>query len=926
MSKPGWGGSRPKSGARSGLSTRVKGFDRLSWPPAPVAVPKNKTSPGARRNADEDEVGRIDDNYRNNGSNAGAAFQHQKERITEKLRIQEQHMHRPRGAPMTGVRIDKRRGKATMSIAVYRRLMNRLEESRSGKAKWKTRFKALSKARGRVHHSPSKEEQVAVVALLQSYGVSASSVPHVLALMARFFLGKAKGDDLVAPSTATNFACLQGAVLEHRIFKSLSSANSPIPFYVGTDTTSRGGSIASYIVSFVPEGETHPVINFLDFDQSAGSDAQSLANGILALADRVRGALFAGLSSDAPATMVGIHAGVGELVSRALGRFLRHDTCEHHASACVARVLENIWPPQINVPSVTQLAFLAWYLVNDNWARARSIMLEQLRKPEAEMDTGIAEMLRRMGGTSVVLPVEELAAIFVADGFVRKPDKPNSNRWGTQADMIDFVFNLGPLLAVVFDEIREFGGAGSGAPGSFEAMAAQWIKWYGSRKLRALQAMSCEFLALWRRHHDKISLPGQDLEAHCYNKVFSRPMRALLLLVELQDVANDYQSLASFSEMIAAFGEDQEDQIAQLYIQLYATAIDRVKRNHGRYLTGVYAYAAFGDPLSAVVAWEAFSHWKKHVKKPKKRTKEGKLLEQYLRDAELSERHEQAISLLTNKHNLDSAWELVKPLCNPAAEELSEKQRLDYVASIRHQKNAVTRQLCMWIAALSSTQPVEKTFLDYDNNVSSNSGGKKSKKSAPSGKAPQLGLVTAKVRVARTTAEVERSVLDSTNAREKEDLKRVQAKRHIISAVEETVLRVIATPAELSEARTIVKAAKRLHTTPQDGISPADTALLAHLNAQYNDPTFRHVRKKFIDLINEGSAMDVNIDSTCFASDDCLRRASRKGAPGTMLACGTCVKRFHKKCLVHAGIVDKSVKKDARVAFTCPSCLADMPQ
>jgi hypothetical protein len=96
----------------------------------------------------------------------------------------------------------------------------------------------------------------------------------------------------------------------------------------------------------------------------------SLADDILAFARRFQGVLFGGMSSDAPVTMVGKFNGVGELLSANLERFLRHDTCEHHASACVARVVENMWPPQMNVPSVTQFCYLAWYLLNDNWTKA----------------------------------------------------------------------------------------------------------------------------------------------------------------------------------------------------------------------------------------------------------------------------------------------------------------------------------------------------------------------------------------------------------------------------------------------------------------------------------------------------------------------------------------------------------------------------
>jgi hypothetical protein len=914
MVKSGRGGWRRNSGARFGLGTRVAGFDRQSWPPAPAADPRNTSGSATRAVPDEDLARRIDDNHDRNDADPAATAARKKKHGAKKKEI-----FRRRGAPMSGVVVDKRRGKVTMSKGVFRRLSGGRDDALGRYAKWKAKARALSRFSSRAYKAPTREKRIAVVAMLQAYGVSANNVPHILALTGMYFLGKVKGEDLVAPSTATNWACQEGTVLAMRVSKLLCSAKSPILFFVGTDTTSRGGSIASYIVSFVPEGKLRPEIHFVDFGQPAGSDAPSLADDILAFARRFQGALFAGMSSDAPVTMVGKFNGVGELLSANLERFLRHDTCEHHASACVARVVENMWPPQMNVPSVTQFCYLAWYLLNDNWTKARVLMIDELNKPEAEMDDQVAAMLKREGGAMDVLSIEKLAEILIESRDLNKPDKPNSNRWGTQADMIDFVFRFSPLLAVIFDEIREFGGAGGGVPGSIEAMAGQWIKWHGSNKLRALMAMAHEFLALWRRHDEKISLPGQDIESHCYHKVFSRPLRALSLLLEMQEAQRQFRTFQSFSKMTKHF-DGEEEEVKQLYTQLYAMALDRVKRNHGRYLSGVYAYAAFGDPLSAGIAWEAFSHWKKHAKRPLQRTSEGKVLEQWLRDADLSERHQQAIDKLTNKQHLDEAWKLVQPLLSNGGRELSEQQRFDYVASIRRQDNPVSRQLCVWIAALSSTQPVEKTFLDYDNNVSSNSGGKKSKKSAPSGKAPHLGLVTAKVRVARATAEAESVVLESVNEREKAKLKRLQAKRHIISAVEATIRSIMPTQEEIEEARLIVKAAKAQQLTPRGGVSIDNRTMVNNLHAEYNNPNFRPVRKKMNALMEEGRSIDVDIRFTCFPSALCLRRESRKGAPGIMLGCEKCYKRFHKKCLIKAGIIAESMKKDARIVFDCPDC------
>jgi len=221
----------------------------------------------------------------------------------------------------------------------------------------------------------------------------------------------------------------------------------------------------------------------MEFGASSGSDAESLAEQIVAFVEGFKGVYFAGLSSDAPATMVGKSNGVGELLCRKFGRFIRHDTCEHHASACVARVIENLFPAQINVLSVTQFCFLAWYLLNTDWMKMRMIMHVQLGKSAEQMDDGIAAMLRRKPDRVIGETVEAAAARLLASSDLNKPEKPNSNRWGTQARMILYVERFMPLLRVVFDEVRELGGSGAATPASVEAMATQWVKWSGSPKL-----------------------------------------------------------------------------------------------------------------------------------------------------------------------------------------------------------------------------------------------------------------------------------------------------------------------------------------------------------------------------------------------------------------------------------------------------------
>jgi hypothetical protein len=473
-------------------------------------------------------------------------------------------------------------------------------------------------------------------------------------------------------------------------------------------------------------------------------------------------------------------------------------------------VIENMFPAQMNVVSVTQYGFLAWYLLNSNWGLVRSLMVVQLQKRRVEMDDGVAAMLEREPGRDDGESVEETAARLLKSSDLNKPDKPNSNRWGTQARMILFVARFSLLLAVVFDEMREYGSAGAAKPASIESMASQWIKWSGSPKLHAMLAMAKEFLRNWQWHDNQISLPGEDLETHCYHKVFSRPQRALSLLMDIERVAESYSNLESYKLMQAAYPGEREE-VNALYVQMYSMALDCVKRNHARYLSGVYAYAGFGDACAASYVWEAFSHLKNHKHKPGVRTPRGKAIEHWLREGmangDVSGAHLSIFNKLTNAQHLDDAYKLVKPLLK-GVKEPTEAERLAFVESIHTADNLVAKQLRMWIPALSSTQPVEKTFLDYDNSVSKNGGGKKGKKSAPTGKEPQLDLTTAKVRVAQESGKIDRELLANFNEREKSELKKLQSARHVMQAMKDKLSRLQASPEEVKKAQKKVRVAQ----------------------------------------------------------------------------------------------------------------------
>ncbi len=345
-----------------------------------------------------------------------------------------------------------------------------------------------------------------------------------------------------------------------------------------------------------------------------------------------------------------------------------------------------------------------------------------------------------------------------------------------------------------------------------------------------------------------------------------------------------------------------------------------MKRNHVRYLSGVYAYTGFGDASSAEVVWEAFAHLKNHKENPRLHTRRGQRIEEWLRAGaeEMSEQHKE-FAKLTNPQHMNAEFELVRPLLN-GGREPTEEQRRVYVTSIRTSENLVAKQRRIWIPALSSTQPVEKTFLDYDNNVSRNSGGKKGKKSAPAGKDLQLDFTSAKVTVAQARAAIERKQLKVINAREKSSLKKAPAKKHIKRVAEAEMEQLRATPGELKRARKQLKGPKERRTRPRGGVSVADSAMLKNFEADYLRENFRPARRRMAQLMADGALIEVSISCTCYPSNLCLRRENNKGARGKMLTCQKCAKMYHVKCLIGTGFVSKADTKDVEFAFDCPAC------
>lgn len=151
---------------------------------------------------------------------------------------------------------------------------------------------------------------------------------------------------LFASQTALDDVRVIGACLKNQLVAKIGQGKRT--FFVGIDTSSRGGSLGAYVISSQDEkGKIEHA--FYGFDRPSSGSAEMLADGLLAVVDVLTksGGIFGGFGSDAPATMVGALNGVAAHVMAKVG-YVRHDTCEFHASARVLAILEKVFPGQMN--------------------------------------------------------------------------------------------------------------------------------------------------------------------------------------------------------------------------------------------------------------------------------------------------------------------------------------------------------------------------------------------------------------------------------------------------------------------------------------------------------------------------------------------------------------------------------------------------
>lgn len=301
-------------------------------------------------------------------------------------------------------------------------------------------------------HEGKSQTSLAVASLLMIEGVSASKVPRVMAVVMKYALGFIPPKLLFVTSSALEYVRISGEVFKADLVKDVS-ASHPLSFFVGFDTSERGGHLGAFVVSFF--NGLAPVHRFYGFDRPAGSSAADFEVSLSRVISELQkaGCCFGGFSTDAPNVMTGAVGGIAERFPQT-----RHDTCEHHASARLLSVLDSLWPPVMNIPSVSQFLYISWYILNDDWDLHRGRILSFLNFPATRDD--VKAVLSRFGSKEKAI-----------DG-VKKPSKPNKLRWGTLAEIVEFVPLYFEALQFAFNQDRET--VGANAQSCIAAICSQW--------------------------------------------------------------------------------------------------------------------------------------------------------------------------------------------------------------------------------------------------------------------------------------------------------------------------------------------------------------------------------------------------------------------------------------------------------------------
>ena len=252
----------------------------------------------------------------------------------------------------------KRRRGVFLEPKAYKRL-------KTGREKAELELRLLKMKLKKSTRRMSLASRVLLASLLQSQRVSGAQISHILAICSLYLTGDVCKNHLIGTTSALKYVRMLDVVLQNRVISFINE--NRLPYCIGTDTSSRGGTIGANVVSFRNPETTELESHFFGFDSPTGHTGKDLLKCLLEVEKKLSHGRLVGLVTDAPNVMVGKDNGLGVLLSNHLDRFVYHHTCELHALANLLKSLQVVWPAQMNIPSVVQFGYLTWYILNSFW-------------------------------------------------------------------------------------------------------------------------------------------------------------------------------------------------------------------------------------------------------------------------------------------------------------------------------------------------------------------------------------------------------------------------------------------------------------------------------------------------------------------------------------------------------------------------------
>lgn len=891
----------PSRGNWRRLSIAVEGFDKVEWPDVP-RTPGRTSVYRKRVCLDENQVV----NKRSSSDPTDS--------VSQRLRRSQEELKRRVGAPT------KPAGKHGVSKRRFERLRLRCDSVERELIRRKDEILRLRKevrALKRSQQNHSREKRAAFHSYL-SRVVSARQIPFIVAACSMYLVGEVIHANISSHATILKDVRQVSLCLKEKLRKYI--CDNKLRYCIGFDSSTRGGKITSVCVSYFREDLGVPFVSFLEFRSMYGEKALDYVALLDATIKDFAGGIFCGIATDNTASMSGARGGVGVLLQQKLERFVRHDTCELHASASVIRVIENVWPSVKSRPSVTQFSFLTWYLFNCDWSLCRGYIVSLLDAEDEVMLTRIKAHLHKVYPN---LELHAAAKELKCSGILRKPEKPSSTRWGTLAATMQYVFKYFDILVCVFHTIREK--LGPGGAGSFSAMCTEWLRWSGSKKLRAHLSFCVDFISnLWVQYDEPIYSKDETWGFPNHFQVCCRPRRALDFLIAAEARRDMFTETASYNEMLVAYDRNKRE-VDAFIKNFYEIVCSRIRGNYGRYLTGIYLLCGLGDPYFASHCWQTFLSWKGlkfRAETIRKMSPQALRLKTEMESSfsNLDEHHRENLQSLLSKRFFEDAWKIVEIVWGKTVSAEVVKRFSDKILCESMEGNVAAKFLMNSRIHLSTTQSIEHTFSSYDNQPN-RAKAFKTKPSQAGGSAPHVTLASARVSIAHTVHEVTK---DITGAQRKKR-PRIESAKDTISAVKRSL-------SELEFEEEEFQRAKECDTKVQDerkehrqGLSTEARKFIDYIEDQA--AAIPGARKTLTDLLEEGNKIVLSLALHCFGSDACLskKKLTSKGRPGKTLKCTDCERLYHVKCLISEKLIaDRQDLNDPKFAdaFLGPCCSA----